>query len=478
MAMNGGGSTYKSADGIWHAAIDIEPDRATGRRRRLTAQGKTKAVANARLRMKLDAYVRKGFTPNSPSPRLMDWLETWYHERAEANLRPNSRRSYENAIVRLNKIAGARRINSLGHKDMTAIQDGLKCYSPKTATITWSVLKNALEAARDENLIQRNPAKMVRTVSGRRRPMKVLSPAQAAELIKAEPDLMWRLNWLFAFTTRLRQGERLGLTMDELTTLNGRRALVIDHQLQRIPDPRKADWPLGEDVTDLGGGDKRAADDGELRFVTQDEALHGRGLLSWCLSRCLMVPKIRATRRENIDRRQVRGIPSGCFLEVVGRDGRVERCDGRRQAIGSVRAPFRIGSLYHRLCRHPRESSDKRAKPHDSAVFWHPPCVRYTCENLSADLWVPRRETPTQLQRFWPVYSPHPRKRAPRTAKYTPGTVSNTRRCSYNFSILLIYALISDSKSVNPISRTMASQYPDRSFRKSRTRERTRCRNS
>lgn len=37
MAMGGGGSTYKSADGIWHAAIDIEPDRATGRRRRLTA---------------------------------------------------------------------------------------------------------------------------------------------------------------------------------------------------------------------------------------------------------------------------------------------------------------------------------------------------------------------------------------------------------------------------------------------------------
>ena len=55
MAMGGGGSTYRSADGIWHAAIDIEPDRATGRRRRLTAQGKTKAVANARLRMKLDA---------------------------------------------------------------------------------------------------------------------------------------------------------------------------------------------------------------------------------------------------------------------------------------------------------------------------------------------------------------------------------------------------------------------------------------
>lgn len=194
-----------------------------------------------------------------------------------------------------------------------------------------------------------------------------------------------------------------------------------------------------------------------------------------------MVPKIRATRRENIDRRQVRGIPSGCFLEVAGRGGRrVERGDGRRQAIGSVRAPFRVGSLYHRLCRHPRESVTERAKPHDSAVFWHPPCVRYTCENLSADLWVPRRETPTQFQRFRAPYTrlAPPRKRTPQTAKYTPGAVSNTRGHGYSFSILLINSLISDSKSVNPISRTMTSQYSGRSFHKLRTRERTFCRNS
>ena len=107
--------------------------------------------------------------------------------------------------------------------------------------------------------------------------MKVLSPAQAAELIKAEPDPMWRLNWLLAFATGLRQGERLGLTMDELTTLNGRRALVIDHQLQRIPDSRKADWPLGEDVTDLGNGFwlcPPKTDSGE-RIVVLDDVMCG-----------------------------------------------------------------------------------------------------------------------------------------------------------------------------------------------------------
>ena len=107
--------------------------------------------------------------------------------------------------------------------------------------------------------------------------MKVLSPAQAAELIRNEPDPMWRLNWLLAFATGLRQGERLGLTMDELTTLNGRRALVIDHQLQRVPDSGRADWPLGEDVTDLGNGFwlcPPKTDSGE-RIVVLDDVMCG-----------------------------------------------------------------------------------------------------------------------------------------------------------------------------------------------------------
>ena len=79
MAMGGGGSTYKSADGIWHAAIDIEPDRY--HRAQAAAhgfQGKTKAVANVRLRMKLDAYVRKGGTrPRwSPGERFEQFAES------------------------------------------------------------------------------------------------------------------------------------------------------------------------------------------------------------------------------------------------------------------------------------------------------------------------------------------------------------------------------------------------------------------
>ena len=174
MAMGGGGSTYRSADGIWHAAIDIEPDRSPGagggprqdqgggEREAQDEDGRIRAQG---LHAELAVAVPHGLAGD------------WYHERAEANLRPNSRRSYENAIVRLNRIAGARRINSLGHKGHGRHSGRLKCYSPKTATITWSVLKNALEAARDENLIRRNPAKMVRPVSASSSSPKVNPPS-------------------------------------------------------------------------------------------------------------------------------------------------------------------------------------------------------------------------------------------------------------------------------------------------------------
>lgn len=184
--------------------------------------------------MKLDAYVRKGFTPNSPSPPhglARDLVPRAGQGQPASEQQAKLRERHRAAEQDSRREA----ISSLGHKDMAAIQDGLKCYSPKTATITQSVLKNALEA-RDENLIRTNPAKMVRPVSGRRRPMKVLSPRRRrADKERTRPDGVSTGCSPSPPDTEAGRANGSGLTMDELTTLNGRRALVIDHQLQRIP---------------------------------------------------------------------------------------------------------------------------------------------------------------------------------------------------------------------------------------------------
>ena len=110
-----------------------------------------------------------------------------------------------------------------------------------------------------------------------------------------------------------------------------------------------------------------------------------------------MVPKIRAMRRENIDRRQVRGNFRGCFWE--GRAGRrraVRRRGGtglagrggsRRRTVRSVRTPFHVGSLFHPSMRAParvRQRKENRMSPRFSGIR-HVFDKMY--KNLSAGLW-------------------------------------------------------------------------------------------
>ena len=104
MAMGGGGSTYRSADGIWHARNDIEPNRAAQAGEAAHGPRQDQGGGEREAQDEAGRIRAQGLHAElAVAAPAMDWLETWYHERAEANLRPNSRRSYENAIVRLNR---------------------------------------------------------------------------------------------------------------------------------------------------------------------------------------------------------------------------------------------------------------------------------------------------------------------------------------------------------------------------------------
>lgn len=139
--------------------------------------------------------------------------------------------------------------------------------------------------------------------------------------------------------------------MDELTTLNGRRALVIDHQLQRIPDSRKADWPLGEDVTDLGNGFwlcPPKTDSGE-RIVVLDDVMCG-ALDEWL-----------AIRRQ-------KGVDSP-MLFVTGRGTPIDR---RIEYFHWDKALLRIGIV--------NGEDGVRLRPHSA---------RHTADTLFANAGVP-----------------------------------------------------------------------------------------
>ena len=138
-----------------------------------------------------------------------------------------------------------------------------------------------------------------------------------------------------------------------LTTLNGRRALVIDHQLQRIPDSRKADWPLGEDVTDLGNGFwlcPPKTDSGE-RIVVLDDVMCG-ALDEWL-----------AIRKQ-------KGVDSP-MLFVTGRGTPIDR---RIEYFHWDKALLRIGIV--------NGEDGVRLRPHSA---------RHTADTLFANAGVPER---------------------------------------------------------------------------------------
>ena len=243
----GTGSIRQIRKGVWRASCETLPDRETGARRRISAQGPTRAIAQRRLKDKLNNQ-----TSLAPDARMTlgEWMESWMRWKSE-RLTPNSRRAYRGAIRRIDGMCAARRLDQLNTADIIAIRDGLRQWSPKTASLTWGVLTTTLDAAREEGLISRNPARRFDPPRAIRRPMGVLGVDQAARLIDREPDPMWRFNWALAFMVGLRQGERLGLTFDEI----GRDGTVtIRHQLQRLPEATAASWPLGTPVIHLEDG--------------------------------------------------------------------------------------------------------------------------------------------------------------------------------------------------------------------------------
>ena len=77
---------------------------------------------------------------------------------------------------------------------------------------------------------------------------KILTPAQAGQLINAENDVMWHLMWRLAYETGMRQGERLGLTNSEIQLIDNVICIVVEWQLKvynNVKDARDIPSSLG-----------------------------------------------------------------------------------------------------------------------------------------------------------------------------------------------------------------------------------------
>ena len=221
-----------------YRAYSTVTDPLTGKDHRVSGFGRTRSQAEARLKEKLAEFDRTHRVGYVRPPTVAEWMDHWLTDVCKPRLKPRTWGTYASVIA--NNIVpsiGAVRLDELKPAHFRRMERYVmeeQGKSSGTAGSAWRTLHKALEDAVLEGVIERNPAVKGTAPRVALKERAALTPEQAADLIAAETDDTWRLMWMLAFMTGMRQGERLGLTEDELRRDGDRLIILVEWQAQHL----------------------------------------------------------------------------------------------------------------------------------------------------------------------------------------------------------------------------------------------------
>ena len=108
----GAGSIIHRKDGSWEFRREVGRDPATGKRRYVSAKGRTKADARERFDAKVAEMERTGLLPGAKSPYLKDYAERWLEE-YRLNVKPTTYRTRAGRIHACMEVIGCIRLTEL-----------------------------------------------------------------------------------------------------------------------------------------------------------------------------------------------------------------------------------------------------------------------------------------------------------------------------------------------------------------------------
>jgi integrase len=247
---SGDGALYEDKTrGLWKAVVDVGfwPD---GRRRQKTVTGRTQRIA----RDKLDALKRDIADHGAPvdrSMRLGEWADRWLAEVCRPHMKPNGLAAYE-SVVRtwIVPAIGRRPVADLKPSDVRSVVRGVLDAGRSTATArkAHDILSGMLESARMEQLIARNVAEDVKAPKVIAAERGALSSEEVLRILLEAQKRPEDSRWVVSLLCGIRQGERLGMTLDSLDLDRG--LLTIRWSLDEVSSehgcsPTDAGWSCG-----------------------------------------------------------------------------------------------------------------------------------------------------------------------------------------------------------------------------------------
>lgn len=199
----------------------------------------------SRARLRHQARIESGQRGRSRET-LATYAATWLAGRRD--IKPSTRRIYGFAVQHITLHLGAITLADLRPSDVRQFHAAMADagLSPRTANMTHTILGMLLEAALTDDLIRRNPARMVKAPSPGRVEITVWETEQVRAFLAVADRHPYAAYWRIAIETGARTGELRALAWGDVNLREGsiviRRTATVDEQSRpMIGDSPKTD---------------------------------------------------------------------------------------------------------------------------------------------------------------------------------------------------------------------------------------------
>lgn len=245
----GAGTIRQRPDGRWEARYTIGRDLGSGKQIQKSIYGSTQDEVRRKLNS-IVVDIDNGVYTEPSKLTVSEWLDIWLEEYT-SNLKPYTIASYKghcNNYLKHN--FGAIKLSALNAHTIQRMYNTLykgtekkNPLSAKTIANIHGVLHKALEQAVKVGYIRFNPSDSCTLPRVIKKEMHPLEEETIKEFILACEGEPYKVLYITALFTGMRQGEILGLRWSDIDFDNGR--IVICRQLQREKTPSDSEYGKG-----------------------------------------------------------------------------------------------------------------------------------------------------------------------------------------------------------------------------------------
>lgn len=216
-----GGLYYDEKRNLWIGVVDVGLNENGGRKQqRVSSRSQTKARDKLRA---LQAEINDTGSPLG-NQTVASWSQYWLANICKPKMKPQpfrTYRSYTNNWVL--PTIGRKSLKEVRPSDLRTIYDKMKVkgLSSSTQLKAHTVMSSMFEAARLERLVKTNVAKDIRPPKAGKTTRGTLSPEETLRILQAAASRPDGSKWLVSLYAGIRQGERLGATLDSVDLEHG-----------------------------------------------------------------------------------------------------------------------------------------------------------------------------------------------------------------------------------------------------------------